>query len=69
MLKIGPSTFLEDEEEDEDEVSIGSSFLNFPQAVEHLLEIARAHPPPAVLILAQNDDGPLKWAIHIHANF
>ena len=29
------------------EVRIGSSFLNFPQAVEHLVAIARAHPPPA----------------------
>ena len=30
------------------EVSIGSSFLNFPKAVEHLVAIARAHPPPAL---------------------
>ena len=30
------------------EVSILSSFLNFPQAVEHLVAIARAHPPPAL---------------------
>ena len=30
------------------EVSIGSSFLNFPQAVEHLVAIARADPPPAL---------------------
>ena len=30
------------------EVSIGSSFLNFPQAVEYLVAIARAHPPPAL---------------------
>ena len=30
------------------EVSIGSSFLNFPKAVKHLVAIARAHPPPAL---------------------
>ena len=32
------------------EVSIGSSFLNLPQAVEHLVAIARAHPPPALIM-------------------
>ena len=30
------------------EVSIGSSFLNILEAVEHLVAIARAHPPPAL---------------------
>ena len=30
------------------EVSIGNSFLNFHQAVEHLVAIARAHAPPAL---------------------
>ena len=30
------------------EISIGSSFLNFPQAVELLVAIAKAHPPPAL---------------------
>ena len=29
------------------EVNIGSIFLNFPQAVEHLVAITRAHPLPA----------------------
>ena len=29
------------------DVRIGRSFLNFPQAVQHLVVIASVHPPPA----------------------
>ena len=42
------NTFPRDKGDTRLEVSIGSSFLNFPQAVEHLVAIARAHPPPAL---------------------
>ena len=30
------------------EVSLGSSFPNLPQAVKHLIAIARAHPTPVL---------------------
>ena len=36
------------------EVSIGSSFLNFPQAVEHVVAIARAHAWISELIECQS---------------